>query len=418
MRVSQRMRRCGRNAFAVGLAVSGLLGMGKAANAQLIADDNFSYPVGYLVNLNGGFGWLPSSPEFMNEGKWSDFNPVKVTNPGLTYPGLGALGNTATTGGYNQGAYRSLAVNQGSANGTNTVYVSFLARKNPDDPTPIGGGSGTYAGISLFDGFAFGSQERFFMGMPYESANWSFARAGEPASVPSNVPVNTTVHLFVYRFDFTTSNVDVKLFIDPPTTAEPAIASVQALGLPGFSFQQVRIQSGTQDLVPNIDFDELKIARDYATAVGVSLSGRVTDYGGNPNPTGYVLIATFKNNANAVVATRTSTLDAQGNFAFTSIPRGTYKVIFSGRKVLGLAVNNLNLTNAVSGQNLVLLGGDATGDNFVDIADLLILIGAYNKTLASNPNEYIEAADFNGDGVNDISDLLLLIANYNKQGAF
>jgi len=415
MMVSQRVRRWGRNAIAVGLAVGSILGMGKAANAQLIADDNFSYPAGYLVNVGGGFGWFPVA-ENPGAGNWSDFNPVLVNTPGLTYPGFGALGNTATTGGFNQGAFRSLAVNQGSVNGTNTVYVSFLARKNPADATPIGAGSNTYAGISLYDGFTFGSQERFFLGMSFERGTWGFARDGQPSTV-STVPVDSTIHLFVYRFDFTATNVAVRLYIDPTTALEPAIPTAQALGLPGFNFQQVRIASGVADLVPNVDFDEFKITKDYATVVGVSLSGRVLDFGGFAPPTGAVVTATFKNSiTNAVVVTRTATLDAQGNFGFTSVPRGTYNVVFSGRKVLGIAVNNVNLTNAVSGLELTFFGGDADGDNFTDIRDLLLLINAYNKIAPAL--EYLESADFNYDGANDIGDLLILINAYNRQGAF
>ena len=279
MMVSQRMRRWGRSAVAVGFAIGSLLAVGRTANAQLIADDNFSYPVGDLGGNIGGFGWYPFDID-PGATPWSSGNTNKVIAPGLTYPGLGALGNTASTGGGGSGIFRSLAVNQGSVNGTNTVYISFLARKNPNDPTTIGMGSGTYAGISLFQEYHFGP-EQFFLGMPYESANWSFALAGQPG-VPGAVPINATVRLLVYRFDFTATNVDVKLFVDPPTTAEPAIATTQALGLPGFSFQQVRIEAGNPAGVPNIDFDEFKIARDYATAVGVSLSGKVTDYGSNP----------------------------------------------------------------------------------------------------------------------------------------
>ena len=414
MMVSQRMCRGGLNALAVGLAVSSSLGVGKAANAQLIADDNFSYTTQYLVLGSGGFGWSPDP----GQGRWSDFNRNRI-NQGLTSPGFGALGNTATTGGYNEGAYRSLAVNRGSVNGTNTIYVSFLARRNPADTTPIGAASKTYAGISLFDGVSFGSQERFFMGMPYESGTWGFARATQPPIAPtvSAVPVDSTVHLFIYRLDFTAATVNARLYIDPTTALEPALPTAQSLGLSGFDFQQVRIQSGNTALAPQIDFDELKITQDYATAVGVSLSGRVLNFGGYTTPTGAVVTAAFKNNStNAVVATRTATLNAQGSFAFTSIPRGTYNVVFRGRKVLGLAVNNVNLANAVGGLELTFFGGDANGDNFTDITDLLLLIGAYNK-VAPSPN-YRESADFNYDGANDISDLLILIRAYNRQGAF
>jgi hypothetical protein len=402
-------RRWGRVLTGITLAAGSLLCI-NGANAQLIADESFAYDAGFLVNVGGGFGWSTVP----GQGTWSDLNPNLVRSPGLTYGAQGALGNTATTNGFNQGAYRTLANNQGSVNGTNTVYVSFLARKNPEDATAIGTGSATYAGISLFDGVSFGSVEKFFLGMPYESGNWGFDTAGNGAQF-SSVPVNDTVHLFVFRFDFTATNVDVRMYIDPPVTAEPATANAQQFGLPAFNFQQIRIQSGTQDDRPEIDFDELKIAGDYATAVGVSVTGQVTDIGGDTTPQGIGLTADFRNPANnTVLFTRTATLDASGNLAFTSVPRGTYNILLRGNKVLSKAFTNVAVNNTISLGSTVLLGGDTNADNAVDITDLLALIGAYNQS-APAPG-YLEAADFNGDGINDITDLLILIANYNKLG--
>jgi hypothetical protein len=70
---------------------------------------------------------------------------------------------------------------------------------------------------------------------------------------------------------------------------------------------------------------------------------------------------------------------------------------------------------AVSGVTVTLKGGDATGNNVVDIADLLLLINHYNQ---HSPNTgYLAAADFNNDGANDIADLLILIGNYNQSGS-
>jgi len=62
----------------------------------------------------------------------------------------------------------------------------------------------------------------------------------------------------------------------------------------------------------------------------------------------------------------------------------------------------------------LLRAGDANNDNAADLADLLVLLRAYNKV---SPNAgYHQAADFNFDGANDILDLLLLIGNYNQMG--
>lgn len=67
-----------------------------------------------------------------------------------------------------------------------------------------------------------------------------------------------------------------------------------------------------------------------------------------------------------------------------------------------------------SGILLSLRAGDANDDNAVDIADLLLLVGAYNQVAPSA--NYLEAADFNCDNANDIADLTLLISNYNQFG--
>lgn len=107
-------------------------------------------------------------------------------------------------------------------------------------------------------------------------------------------------------------------------------------------------------------------------------------------------------------------IPASGAFSLLGIPAGTYTLNAASERFLAK-----NITVTVSGATtnagtILLRAGDANNDNFVDIADLLLLIAHYNQT---QPNiQYLEAADFNGDSSNDIQDLLLLIANYNTQG--
>ncbi len=112
--------------------------------------------------------------------------------------------------------------------------------------------------------------------------------------------------------------------------------------------------------------------------------------------------------------TRNATLTASGGYSLTNIPAGTYTLSIKGAKWLrkNIAVNSGagNVANA----NATLRAGDANNDNFVDISDLILLIGAYNQS--SPAAGYNATADFNADGSNDIADLLLLISNYNQQG--
>ncbi len=112
--------------------------------------------------------------------------------------------------------------------------------------------------------------------------------------------------------------------------------------------------------------------------------------------------------------TRTVVLNAAGTYTLTGIPKANYMVAIKGVKWLRkvLAVNTTG--GNASGVNTTLKGGDANGDNIVDINDLLLLIGSYNQVRGIG--NYTASTDFNNDGVDDISDLLLLISNYNQLG--
>lgn len=95
--------------------------------------------------------------------------------------------------------------------------------------------------------------------------------------------------------------------------------------------------------------------------------------------------------------------------------------IYATVKAKGATTLTKTLTTAlnlerddVSNINGTLLSGDSNDDNTVDITDLLLVIGVYNK-VAPDPM-YNVLCDYNRDGANDITDLLLLIGNYNKLG--
>jgi hypothetical protein len=113
--------------------------------------------------------------------------------------------------------------------------------------------------------------------------------------------------------------------------------------------------------------------------------------------------------------TRTVDVAADGAFTLPDVPRRAFTVRAKGEKWLAAQASIAPNGTEFAPLYFSLLAGDANGDNFVDITDLLLLIGAYNQV---NPaSGYLEAADFNGDGINDIADLLLLIGNYNREGA-
>jgi len=144
--------------------------------------------------------------------------------------------------------------------------------------------------------------------------------------------------------------------------------------------------------------------------VGRTISGNIV-LEGNPPP-GQILQLEFRVGG-VTQFIQSVTLGASGAFT-TQAPSGNYTLGIKGSKwlkeVVPVDASAGNVTNVVA----TLRAGDANDDNTADIADLLILIGAYNKV--SPAAGYSVAADFNTDGANDIVDLLLLIGNYNQLG--
>ncbi len=134
------------------------------------------------------------------------------------------------------------------------------------------------------------------------------------------------------------------------------------------------------------------------------------------SPTQSVLI-TARDAQNNVLFYRV--LDNAGAETPISLPgllKGQTRLLLSSPKHLSKAVT-VDTTNGNITDFLVeLSGGEGTGDNVVDINDLLLLISHYNQTLANNPLDYLDAVDFNGDGANDITDLLTIIGSYNIIG--
>ena len=124
----------------------------------------------------------------------------------------------------------------------------------------------------------------------------------------------------------------------------------------------------------------------------------------------------FRPRPSGTAFTRTQTLSSSGAFSFGDVPRGDYDVAIKGAKWLRKIVRVNASAGDVTTVQAVLKTGDANNDNAVDVTDLLRIINRYNKTLAHDPTDYLEAADFNNDGANDVTDLLLVINNYNKIG--
>ena len=116
------------------------------------------------------------------------------------------------------------------------------------------------------------------------------------------------------------------------------------------------------------------------------------------------------------------TTAADGSFALTQVPAGTYELVaksesylagyaqvsvVNGQTVTGVTPTRISDTND-PGQ---LLGGDINGDNKIDTSDESALNLAYEGTAADSSSGYTTAADIDDDGTVLLGDLLILAAN-------
>ncbi len=130
---------------------------------------------------------------------------------------------------------------------------------------------------------------------------------------------------------------------------------------------------------------------------------------------------TFRPTVGGTNVVRTVTVTSADGSYLLNIPEGIFNVGIKAsnslqRVILGVNTTSGLVTGLNATGNLALIGADSNGDNFTDISDLLLLIGAYNQV--SPAAGYNPAADYNFDGTNDITDLLFLIGYYNQSGQF
>ena len=151
-----------------------------------------------------------------------------------------------------------------------------------------------------------------------------------------------------------------------------------------------------------------------------SVSGVVTFDGltspGSANPAAPVGPLTFT--LRPVVGTPltvTQSLAPDGSYTLSNVPAGSYTLAVKGSKWLQKVVAFDASFASVSGVNIALSGGDANGDNVIDIADFGVLVNAYGGAAGSGSG-YDIRADFNCDGVVDIADFGILVNNYGASG--
>jgi hypothetical protein len=131
-------------------------------------------------------------------------------------------------------------------------------------------------------------------------------------------------------------------------------------------------------------------------------------------PAGTPISFLFRPTDNTPTFTRNATLSATGEFQIADVPRKNYIVHVDGAKWLARNVAVNATTGNVSGLLIELRGGDANGDNIVDVDDLSALITAFDAD--PNSANWNSSADFDGNQIVDVDDLAILIRNFDAEG--
>lgn len=148
---------------------------------------------------------------------------------------------------------------------------------------------------------------------------------------------------------------------------------------------------------------------------GAPISGRITLLNYGASPAGQVIAFDVKNASGTVLESHNATLDASGNYSFTSSSQGSLKIAAKGSHWLRKASATITVgASGASNVDLSLVNGDSAPDNVIDLSDYTIVAVAFNA-LPSSGN-WDARADLNGDGVVDLTDYTITVTNFNMTG--
>ncbi len=221
--------------------------------ADLIVYDGFDYPVGSLEGNEGGVGWDPGVA-------WS--GGQNVASPGLEYPSLKTVGNTASAA--DSASFRMMPTGFNALN--NTTWISFLCL---DLETP------EWCGISTYND----GDESLFIGKPGNARNvWGihlYNVLGDAGAKTGSEDSQTSISelvFFVVRIVNGSSDARITAWINPDLNREPSndtafydseAAGHKAARVP---FNRIRIDGPGEAMF----FDELRIGETYADVAGTS----------------------------------------------------------------------------------------------------------------------------------------------------
>ncbi|MCL2853803.1 MAG: dockerin type I domain-containing protein, partial [Defluviitaleaceae bacterium] len=170
---------------------------------------------------------------------------------------------------------------------------------------------------------------------------------------------------------------------------------------------------GTWDVV--IPFDD-PIPQNTAT-LRVSFQGRTAPQG-PANIERLDVVWAWTSNGNTFIAEEIVSTDHNGEAQITLPPASESSgltIWVKGERTLAVSRNIEKIEPGSTINVGVLLGGDANGDNEVDLNDLSIFMNNYGRN-SSSPG-FNRLADFNNDGEVDLNDLSILVSNYGRRGA-
>ena len=143
--------------------------------------------------------------------------------------------------------------------------------------------------------------------------------------------------------------------------------------------------------------------------LGFFISGKVVDTASTKTAT-----ITVKNASGEVIATAQA--EADGTFS-VPVPAGEgYSVVITKANYMSYTFTGVNVSDtaeepiALPNADMSTSAGDITGNGFVNIDDLTILLDDYDEPTITNQN-----ADITGNGFVNIDDLTILLEAYDEQ---
>jgi len=170
------------------------------------------------------------------------------------------------------------------------------------------------------------------------------------------------------------------------------------------------VNDGTEDSAPAT----VSITVEPEQVQTATLNGTVTTQGRTLDNSGTLTVGLYDASGTQVGSNYTPTADTAGNFSISGIAPGTYQVAVKGSNTLQVVDTVTLAVGANSADFGQMLGGDASGDNFISTIDFSILAASFGQTAADSG--YDARADFNADGIVTTLDFSILAANFGSLG--